>query len=97
MGARKHQLQADMFPQISFQSTSCAVAGDKVEVRGNLSIHGKTKAVSAKMTVTAGDSFAAKGTFTATHADFGMEPFSALLGALRNAPELKFVVDVKGA
>ncbi len=95
--AGKHQLQADLFPSISYQSTSCSGSGGTYDVKGNLTIHGKSKAVTTKMTIQADGAFAARGSFKATHADFGIEPFSALLGALKNAPELKFVVDVKGS
>jgi hypothetical protein len=39
----------------------------------------------------------AAGTFSAKATDFGFEPYSALLGALKNRNEMKFTVDVKGA
>jgi polyisoprenoid-binding protein YceI len=93
----KHQLDAASFPTISFKSTSCSGSGSSVKVTGDLSMHGKSKSVTTTMNVSTTDGFAAKGSFTADHSSWGMEPFSALLGALRNAPELKFVVDVKGS
>ena len=92
----RHQLEADKFPKISYQSTSCSGSGSSYEVKGDLSIHGLTNPVTTKMTIQAGDTFAAKGSFTTDHARWGMDPFSALLGALRNDPQLAFTVDVKG-
>lgn len=93
----KHQLQASQYPKISYTSTSCKGTGEKVEVAGTLSIHGVKHPVTTTMTVKVeGSTFTAKGGFEATHADFGMEPYSALLGALRNDEKLKFQINVKG-
>ena len=95
--AGRHQLEASSHPDITYASTSCAANGDKVDVTGSLSMHGVSKTVTVPMTIAAdGSGFSAKGRFKLTHSDFGMEPFTALLGMLRNAPELEFVVDVKG-
>jgi polyisoprenoid-binding protein YceI len=92
----KHQLESERFPKISYQSSSCSGSGSSFEVKGELSMHGISKPVTTKMTISAGDAFAAKGTFTTDHATWGMDPFSALLGALKNDPQLAFTVDVKG-
>lgn len=92
----KHQLEASKFPTISYQSTKCDGTGEKVAVSGKLSIHGVNHPVTTTMTVSAdGKTFTAKGGFTATHADFGMDPFTALLGALRNDEVLTFQMNVK--
>jgi polyisoprenoid-binding protein YceI len=92
----KHQLEASKFPTISYQSTSCTGTGTAFDVTGNLTIHGISKPITTKMTIEAGDTFSAKGSFETTHATWGMDPYSALLGALKNAPTLAFTVDVKG-
>lgn len=94
----RHQLESDRFSDISFQSTRCAASGDTVQVTGNMTIHGVTASVTAPMRITAdGASFTAKGSFMSNHATWGLDPFTALLGALRNAPELKFVGDLTGS
>jgi polyisoprenoid-binding protein YceI len=93
----KSQLDAASFPTISFQSTRCQAADGKVKVTGNLTIRGTTVPVTTLMDVKAdGSSFAAAGSFTATHSSFGFRPFTNLAGALRNKDEMKFVVDVVG-
>lgn len=92
----KHQLESDKFPKISYKSSSCSGSGSSYEVKGDLTIHGVTKSVTSKMTIDAGDTFSASGTFKTGHDTWGMEPYSALLGALKNAPELTFTVNVKG-
>jgi len=92
----KSQLDAAAFPTISFQSSRCAAAGDKTAVSGTLKVHGVGKAVTATMVIRVeGSTLAASGAFSATHEDFGMKPFTALLGALRNDTNLKFTVDVR--
>ena len=93
----RHQLEADSHPKIAFDSTSCKGSGSDVTVTGTLSMHGVGKTVTTQMNVVAApDAFKARGSFTGSHGDWGMEPFSALLGALRNDDGLKFVVDVTG-
>jgi polyisoprenoid-binding protein YceI len=94
----KHQLEADKYPQVSFKSTKCAAKGDKVAVTGTLTLHGVGATVTADMDVDASATgFAAKGGFVATHSTWSMDPYTALLGSLKNAPELSFTIDVKGA
>ena len=91
----KRQLDASTFPKITFTSKSCQAAGDRIQVEGALTVHGVTKVVKSNMSLTAdADGFQARGSFKANHADFGMSPFTALLGSLRNADELEFHVNV---
>lgn len=95
----KRQLDMASYPKITFSSTSCT--GDsgtgKVKVNGNLTIHGVSKAVTASMTVDATDAgFSASGKLSATHSDFGFEPFTAALGAVRNTQPLAFTMAIKG-
>ena len=92
------QLAVEHFPTITYNSTSCTGSGSAITVTGNLTIRGASKAITVPMEIQAdGSSFAAKGTFTATHEDFGFAPYSAMGGALRNETEMRFTVDVKGS
>jgi polyisoprenoid-binding protein YceI len=91
------QLDVAKHPTITFRSTSCARAGDKLEVVGDLTIRGQAHRVTVRLDASATEpGFKAKGRFTATHTDFGFKPYSALLGALRNDEELTFFLDVRG-
>lgn len=91
------QLNASTFDKVSFTSSSCAPSGDQVLVKGALSIHGLSHNVNVPMTIEAnGETFSASGHFTAQHSDFGMNPFTAMLGALKNAPKLAFHINVSG-
>src|SRR5690606_23276724 len=95
LGSR--QLDADRFGTLSFQSSGCAPSGDSVMVSGGLTIHGVTHSVAVPMRIRPlSGAITASGQFDATHADFGMEPFTAMMGALRNDERLTFVVDVRG-
>ncbi|MES2643239.1 MAG: YceI family protein [Myxococcota bacterium] len=92
------QLDAKRFGSITFVSTRCEAAGDKVKVTGTLTIHGVPKAVSSTMKLSGdGNTLTASGTFNAKATDFGFDPYTALLGALKNKNEMKFTVDVRGA
>jgi polyisoprenoid-binding protein YceI len=92
------QLDAARFPKITYRSTSCRRgAGDLVAVTGVLTMHGVEQDLTVPMRISAdGATLAASGAFDLDHGDFGMEPFRALGGSLRNDERLSFVVDVRG-
>ncbi len=88
------QLGASSYPNITFASTSCSAPGT---VTGTMSLHGVGKTVSAPFTITAdGANFTAKGTWKVKLSDFGVQPFSALFGQLKNLDEMKFTIDARG-
>ena len=92
----KGQLDASSFPEMRFQSTACASNADKVTVTGNLSLHGKTRTVTLPMTVSEdGTSFTASGSLSFKGSDFGIAPYEALLGALKNQDGMKLGVSVR--
>jgi polyisoprenoid-binding protein YceI len=93
------QLDAAKFTKISFASASCKKAGEgKIEVTGDLDIHGVKKRITVPMEIQlGGGKLRAKGQFALTHADFGMEPYSAALGAIKNDEKLTFSVRAVGA
>ena len=93
----KNQLQASLFPTITYDATTCHGTHGKVRVEGNLTIHGGTKKVDTVLSITEnGATFRARGSFTASHRDFLMKPFTAALGALRNDDALTFTLDLRG-
>jgi polyisoprenoid-binding protein YceI len=91
------QLDMGRFGKMGFRSTGCAVDGDRVQVSGKLSIHGVEKVVSLPMKITATDAeFNASGVLTLMHTDYGITPFSAMGGALKNRNDIRVVVKVRG-
>ena len=92
------QLDAGKYKDISFKSTGCEGSGDTFTVKGNFTMRGQTKPVSIPMKIHAtSTAFDAKGTFSIKGTDFGMQPFTALLGQLKNQDKLTFEIDVRGA
>ena len=92
------QLDMAKYTTIGFQSTSCAQSGDKVEVSGNMTIRGKARPTKVLMAVTTdGTTLKASGRFDANHTDWGFNPFSAALGAVKNQNKLTFVMDLVGS
>lgn len=93
---KKDQIWADKHPTISFRSTTVsAPAKDTLDVRGELTVRGKTKSVQLPMVlVVDNEGTRIKGRLLATHGDFGFKPYSAPLGALRNKEDITFVIDV---
>lgn len=82
-------------PQIKFRSTRVAADGpDAWAVDGELELHGVKRAVSARA-VRAGDRWVAE---VALHQpDFGIKPYSAMLGALKIKPAVRVRVSVATA
>ncbi len=90
------QLNAAAFPTIRFESTRCTGSQGSYKVSGNLTMRGATAPVTALMKIEVeGDELQATGRFKTTHTAFGFQPFSALMGALKNRDELEFVLDVR--
>ncbi|MEE2751461.1 MAG: YceI family protein [Myxococcota bacterium] len=92
------QLDGDSFSEISFNSTGCTESGTTVNVAGTMKLRGKQAKVVAQMKITAdGESFKANGTMKTQGTKFGMEPFSAMFGQLKNQDDLQFTIRVKGS
>lgn len=93
----RHQLVADRFPEVAFQSTRCVPTPAGAVVHGTLSLHGVDARVAASMRIEAdATGFHGRGSFEADHATWGLSPFTALLGSLRNDEALSFGIDVRG-
>ena len=87
----KKVLNTGKFPEITFGSTSVkSTGGDNVTVLGDLTIMGTTRPASMDITV-AGDK--ATGTMNLKQSDWGIKPFSALMGALKLADALTIQVE----
>jgi len=93
----KNQLNGSAHPNITFRSTSCAPDGDRVLVKGNLTLRGVTKAVRTRMKISADEQgFQARGSVGFSHTQFGFKPFTAALGALKNDDKLTLDLSFKG-
>jgi polyisoprenoid-binding protein YceI len=80
-------------PDISFRSTSIESSGDgRFTVNGELTIAGSTRPVRLELGQN-GDRVS--GRVSIRQSDFGVKPFSAMLGALKVADTVELEVDVK--
>lgn len=93
----KSQLNGANHPTITFQSDGCSGDGSSFAVQGDLTIRGKSKRVILRGSLSADDaSFALKGSVGIKATDFGFEPYTAMLGQLKNLNDMKLVVDLRG-
>jgi polyisoprenoid-binding protein YceI len=91
------QLDGANHKEITFVSSGCSGAGDKITLKGNLSIRGKARAVSVPVSFSAdASSFSAKGKLTINATDFGFEPYSAMFGQIGNRNDMKLHVNLGG-
>ncbi len=74
---------------ITFESTSVSGTPPRIQLKGDLTISGNTKPVNLDLTV--GDDGRVSGKTTIVQTQFGIKPFSAMMGALK----VKDSVDVE--
>ena len=80
------QLDIANYPTMSFVSTSATPGeGNKLTLNGKLTMHGVTKDVSLPIdAVLKGNTIDGKGSVKLNTSDFGIKPYSAFLGAVKN-------------
>lgn len=83
---RTRILQSEKYPTITFTSTKVDGGPDGFCVVGDLTICGVTRAVMLDGAI--GPDGKALGTTTITQSQFGIKPFSAMLGALKVADDI---------
>jgi polyisoprenoid-binding protein YceI len=99
-GTRKNMLServldGEKYPQIRITGMGPVAAGGKNELSVKVEMLGRTIDLTVPTEVTIdGDQLRAKGEFELAHADLGMEPFTALAGALQVGETLSFTYDV---
>ncbi len=90
---RKTITQKILTRPISFRSTSVESSGDgQFTVNGDLSVNGTTRPLRLELTQS-GDSVSGKASLR--QSDFGIKPYSAMLGALKVADAIEIGVDVR--
>ena len=91
------QLDAETYPMITFQSTGCEGSGSAMTLKGNFTMHGTTNAISVPVTVSDKDGLSLTGSFQVKTTDYGIEPYSAMFGAVGNKDEMKITFDLVAA
>ena len=86
-------LNTRQFPEVSFKSTGVTTTdGEKGTLAGELTIVGQTRPVQAQVDASGGR---LKATFTVVQSQWGIKPFSAMMGALKVKDAVDVVLDVK--
>ncbi|MFN0246854.1 MAG: YceI family protein [Kofleriaceae bacterium] len=84
-------LETRRHPEIRFRAAKAVPAGDGFVLAGELSLHGKTRPLEIKTRPANGKQVAE---ITLHQPDFGIKPFSAMLGTLKIKPDLKVRVSL---
>jgi polyisoprenoid-binding protein YceI len=89
-------LQTGKFPELTFESTSVSGSEPNFNVAGNMTITGTTRPVNVSLNVNGTQITAAT---KISQKDFGIKPFSAMLGAikLRDDVDFELTVDLPSA
>lgn len=78
-------LAARKFPTIEFRSTRVTRDGERARIEGTLTLHGATRPIAVDAVADAGDW---RAEVRLDQRDFGIKPFSAMLGTLRVRPDV---------
>lgn len=93
-------LETSIYPAITFESTGTSAENlgggrYKIALKGNLSLHGVTRALPVTAQVTHnGDMLRAYGEFSILQSDFKLPSIQVAGGALKLKDELKFTFDI---
>jgi polyisoprenoid-binding protein YceI len=82
-------LDARRFPRITFAATTIEKTDDGYQLAGTLTIHGKSRPQIVNVrTEDLGDSWRMSGETTVRQSEFGVTPYSQLLGSLKVADDV---------
>ncbi|MDQ6725078.1 MAG: YceI family protein [Actinomycetota bacterium] len=84
-------LQTGKYPTLTFESTSVSGSEPNFNVAGNMTITGTTRPVNVALAVSGTDVTA---TTAISQKDFGIKPFSAMLGAIKLRDDVEFELHV---
>jgi len=85
-------LQVGEYPEVTFGSETVTVDGSRVDVSGALTIHGVTLDLDATLTL---DGTRVTGSIPVRQTDFGIVPYSLMLGQLKVADEVVVDLDLE--
>ena len=97
------QLDVARYPEIRFTASELDRTGDAREagddlgiatfrLAGELRLHGQSRRIALPLSIARdGDAFTARGRVRVKQSDFGIEPYGALLGAVRTQDEVEIV------
>ena len=88
------QMDVARYPEMIFESTAVTpMAEGLLEVTGNLTLHGRTREVVFRTSPrTEGDILRADAQLELLQSDFGIEPYRAFLGTIRNRDRVRLMI-----
>ena len=89
-------LETSKYPELTFESTSCSGSEPNLTAAGNMTIKGTTRPVNLDINV---NGTTVTGKTSISQKDFGIKPFSAMMGAikLRDDVDFELTVDLPSA
>lgn len=84
-------LEVGKYPTVEFSSTEIVMTEGTIDIAGSLTIHGVTESLDTTLTIADGR---ATGSIPVTQTDFGIKPYSAMLGQLKVSDEVKVELDI---
>lgn len=88
-------LQPDKYPDITFESSSIATTSDGYRADGTLTIHGKSRPHALEFRAAdTGSGWSITAETTITQTEFGIKPFSLMMGTLKVADDVRVDVDI---
>ena len=84
-------LEVRKHPKIQFRSVSVTRDGDRAHIKGDLTLHGVTNPISVNAQ---NDGKHWKAKILLDQRDYGIKPFSAMLGALKIKPNVEVNISV---
>lgn len=90
-------LNLSTYPEVTFSSHSVAAdGGQRLRLNGNLTLAGSTKPVSVDLNIERQNGAERlTGTVQLTHSEFGLKPYSGLMGALKIKDAVEIDFDLK--
>lgn len=89
-------LHADREPELMFTADTVAVEDHHAHLKGDLTIGGQTRPASVEVDlVPAADGLHAHGAIPIRQTDYGIKPYSALMGMLKVADQVEVDFDVR--
>ena len=85
-------LDVKRHPEVTFRSSEIRATADRVDVVGELTIHGVTQPLSASLALADGR---ATASIPVRQTDFGVKPYSLMFGQLKVADEVVVGLDVQ--
>ena len=88
-------LRADKYPEIAYESTSISKSADGYRAEGTLTIDGQSRSHDLEFTAESDDGrWAVTAESVVSHREFGVKPYSLMMGALKVADEVRVVIDL---